>query len=98
MPPARHFASSPPTRPAADGHARAAEGGYDISGFSPQVQVILRALKKYGMILADNGSDWFLSGAPDPRWDPDALRQLKRVTTKDLEVVEMKDMVVDRRR
>jgi hypothetical protein len=50
------------------------------------------------MILADNGSDNFLSGAPDPRWDPDILRQLKRVTTKDLEVIEMKDMVVDRRR
>jgi hypothetical protein len=74
------------------------KAGYDISGFAPQVQVILRALKKYGMILADNGSDNFLSGAPDPRWDPDILRQLKRVTTKDLEVVEMKDMVVDRRR
>ena len=57
--------------------------------------MILHALKKYGMILADNGSDNFISGAPDPRWDMDALRQLKRVTTKDLEVVEMKGMVTD---
>ena len=65
---------------------------------SPEFQVILSALKKYGMFVADNGMDKFLSGAPDPRWDPDILRQLKRVTTKDLEVVEMKDMVVDRRR
>ena len=42
---------------------------FDISGFSPEAQVILQALKKYGMILADNGSDNFISGAPDPRWD-----------------------------
>jgi hypothetical protein len=44
---------------------------FDISGFSEEVQVILRALKKYGMILADNGSAWYLSGAPDPLWDND---------------------------
>ena len=99
VPPASHWASDsfdenlPPM-----GMRVRLKAGYDISGFAPQVQVILRALKKYGMILADNGSDNFLSGAPDPRWDPDILRQLKRVTTKDLEVVEMKDMVVDRRR
>ena len=64
---------------------------YDISGFAPEVQVILRGLKKYGMILADNGSDNFISGAPDRAGTPDVLRQLKRVTTKDLEVVEMRD-------
>jgi hypothetical protein len=98
VPPASHWASDsfdenlPPM-----GMRVRLKAGYDISGFAPQVQVILRALKKYGMILADNGSDNFISGAPDPRWDPDILRQLKRVTTKDLEVVEMKDIVVDRR-
>ena len=64
----------------------------------PEVRVILPALKKYGMILADNGSDNFISGAPDPRWNDDVLRQLMRVKTKDLEVVEMKDMVIDERR
>ena len=74
------------------------KAGYDVSGFAPQIQIILRALKKYGMILADNGSDNFVGGVNDMRWDPDILRQLKRVTTKDLEVVEMKDMVVDRRK
>ncbi len=52
---------------------------------------------KYGMILADNGSDNFISGAPDERWNVDNLRQLMRVTTKDLEVVEMTDMVIDER-
>jgi hypothetical protein len=49
------------------------------------------------MILADNGSDNFISGAPDERWNVDNLRQLMRVTTKDLEVVEMTDMVTDKR-
>jgi len=42
---------------------------FDISGFSPEARVILRALKKYGLILADNGSSWFISGVPDERWD-----------------------------
>jgi hypothetical protein len=61
-------------------------------------EVLLRALKNYGMILGDNSSDNFISGAPAPRWDPDILRQLMRVTTKDLQVVEMKNMAVHRRR
>jgi hypothetical protein len=67
---------------------------YDTSSFSPEAKVILEALKTYGMILADNGSDNFISGAPDSRWNVDALRDLLRVTSKDLEVVEMNDMVV----
>jgi hypothetical protein len=98
VPPASHWASSlqdedlPPM-----GMRVRLKASYDISGFAPEVQVILRALKKYGMILADNGSDNYISGAHDPRWDPDILRQLKRVTTRDLEVVEMKNMVTDRR-
>ncbi len=60
---------------------------FDISGFPKEAQVILKALKKYGMILADNGGDWFISGAPDPRWNDDALAALKRVKGKDLEAV-----------
>ena len=60
--------------------------------------MILQALKTYGTIVADNGSDNFLSGAPDPRWNVDALRQLRRVTTKDLEVVQMRGVVTDPRR
>ena len=70
---------------------------FDTSGFAPEAKVILEALKKYGMILADNGSDNFISGAPDERWNVDNLRQLMRVTTKDLEVIEMTDMVTDKR-
>jgi hypothetical protein len=47
---------------------------FDISGFSEPIQVILHAMKKHGLIVADNGSDWFISGAPDDRWDDDVLR------------------------
>jgi hypothetical protein len=71
---------------------------YDLSGFSPEARVILQALKTYGMILADNGSDNFITGAPDPRWNTAALRELRRVTTKDFEVVEMSGLVADRPR
>ncbi|MBK8988297.1 MAG: hypothetical protein IPM39_19890 [Chloroflexi bacterium] len=47
---------------------------YDISSFAPPVQVILQACKTYGIILADNGSPWYISGAPDERWDNNILR------------------------
>jgi hypothetical protein len=60
----------------------------DIRGFSPQARVILQALKIYGIILADNGSPWYITGAPDPRWNDDDLHQLKRITGADLEVVD----------
>jgi hypothetical protein len=50
--------------------------------------VILVALKRYGMILADNGSPWYISGAPDPRWSNDDLHSLSRLTGADFEVVD----------
>ena len=62
---------------------------FDIAGFSPAMQVILQALKKYGMILADNGSDWYLSGAPDSRWNEDDLHTLGSLKGSDFEVVRM---------
>src|SRR5262245_64591299 len=99
IPPASHWASEhddddlPPM-----GMRVRLRADYDLTGFAPEARVILLALKKYGMILADNGSDNFISGAPHPRWNVDALRQLRRVQTKDLEVVEMKDVVFDKRR
>ena len=99
LPPASHWASElhdddlPPM-----GMRVRLRGDYDLSGFGPEAAVILLALKRYGMILADNGGDNFISGAPDTRWDVDALRQLKRVGTRDLEVVEMRGVVTDRRR
>lgn len=62
---------------------------FDISGFSPHVQVILWALKKYGMFVADNGSNWYISGAPDSRWDDDELGELKSIAGNNFEVVKM---------
>lgn len=60
----------------------------NISGFGPQVRVILTALKQYGMILADNGSAYYLSGAPDPGWDDDQLHALHQITGSMLEAVD----------
>ena len=64
------------------------KASFDISGFPPQARVILTALKRYGMILADNGSPWYISGAPDPRWSNDDLHSLGRLTGADFEVVD----------
>jgi hypothetical protein len=63
------------------------KAGFDTSGFSEPVQVILRALKKHGMIVADNGSNWYISGAPDDRWDDDILRELKTIAGSNFEAV-----------
>lgn len=93
VPPATHFASDrtdaslPPM-----GMRVRLRSDYDVSGFPPSALVILVALKKYGMILADNGSDWFLSGAPDPRWNDENLVSLKRVKGRDFEVVTMQSL------
>ena len=65
------------------------KSGFDISGFSATNQVILNAMKNYGLILADIGSDLFITGAPDDRWDNDDLNQLKSVKATDFEVVQM---------
>jgi hypothetical protein len=66
---------------------------FDISGFSSQVQVILRALKTYGMMLSDNGSSWYISGVPDKRWDNDALHELHQVRGSDFEAVDVSSLV-----
>jgi hypothetical protein len=93
VPPASHWASESkdPSLPPMGLRARL-NADYDISKFPEAVQVILRCLKTYGMILADNGSDWFLSGAPDDRWDNDVLGALKRVKGSDFEVVQMGEL------
>jgi hypothetical protein len=94
LPPATHFASNKddPALPPMGMRVRL-KADFDISGFPPEAQVILTALKKYGLILADNGSDWYLSGAPDPRWNDDNLNTLKRVKGSDFEVVKMTGLV-----
>jgi hypothetical protein len=60
----------------------------DISGFGPQARVVLRALRTYGMILADNGSPWYVTGAPSAGWDDDDLHGLGRINGADFEVVD----------
>ena len=88
--PASHWAStsSNPIAPPMGMRMRL-KASYDISGFSANVQVILAALQKYGIILADNGSAMYLSGAPDDRWDNDDLHNLSSVPASAFEVVQM---------
>ncbi len=64
------------------------KASFDGSGFPPQARIVLTALKRYGMMVADNGSNWFISGAPDPAWDNDDLRALGSVKGSDFEVVD----------
>jgi hypothetical protein len=64
------------------------KASFDVSGFPPQTQVILRALQRYGMILADSGAPWFISGAPSAGWSEDDLATLDRVKGSDFEVVD----------
>lgn len=60
---------------------------FDISGYDKNIQVILKAFKKYGVVIADIGSDMYISGAPDSRWDDDVLRALKKIKAGDFEAV-----------
>ena len=60
----------------------------DISAYPRQARVVLEALKRTGCILADNGSPWYVTGAPDPRWNDDALHALHHITGTDFEVVD----------
>jgi hypothetical protein len=87
--PARHFASelTDPSLPAMGQRLRLRRD-YPITSFPRQSRIVLRALKRYGMILADNGSSWYLSGAPNPGWDNDDLHALQRVPGSAFEVVD----------
>jgi hypothetical protein len=60
----------------------------DLSGLSPEARVIAVALQRYGMILADNGSPWYVSGMSDPAFDDDVMHELDRFTGRDVEVVD----------
>ena len=92
--PARHWASSDTSslRPPMGMRVRL-KAGYDISGFPPSAQVVLRALKTYGMIVADNGSDWYVSGVADSRWNDGEINALKQLRGSDFEVVRMVGIV-----
>jgi hypothetical protein len=86
--PASHYASSSydTSRPPMGVRFRL-KASFDISGYSAQMKVILTALKKYGMFLADNGGAWYLSGAPSPSWDDNAVNTLKQVHGSDFEAI-----------
>ena len=91
--PARHFASTrtakryPPM-----GLRVRLKKSVRIKAYPRQARVLLRALKRYGMILADNGSPWYVTGAPDPRWDDDALHALHGINGADFEVVDTRSL------
>ena len=90
IPPASHWAATSSSSLAAPmGMRLRLKSSFDISSFSASVQVILNALKKYGMIMADNGSAMYISGAPDSRWDNDDLHNLSQVPASEFEVVQM---------
>jgi hypothetical protein len=86
--PATHYASSdtssalPPM-----GMRVRLKANFDTTGFSPNVRIVLRAMMKYGMLLADNGTGWYVSGAPDSRWNEDELATFSRVPSSAFEVV-----------
>lgn len=88
--PARHYASSnrssnlPPM-----GMRVRLKKSFKISSYPRQARVILQAMKTYGLILADNGSNWYFSGAPDSRWNDGALNSIKKVPSSAFEVVKM---------
>jgi len=87
--PATHYASSStnPARPPMGLRFRL-KANFDLSRFHGESLVILRALEKYGMMVADNGSNWYISGATDPRWNDNDLNQLKTVPGSAFEVVD----------
>lgn len=93
--PARHYASSntdlsyPPM-----GLVMRLRSSFDTSLLKPQARVIARALMNYGMILADNGSAWYMSGVPDERWDMDDLFSLRKIHGKDFEAVDLSSLIV----
>lgn len=94
--PARHYASSlTGAQYPAMGQRFRLRAGFDVSAFPVEAQVILRAMKKYGLIVADNGSAWYISGAPDERWNNDNLARLGSVVGSDFEAVDDAVFMVD---
>ena len=94
--PARHYASSlTDTKYPPMGQRFRLKKSVDISGYSSQNQVILKAFKKYGIILADNGSAWFITGAPSPNWNDDDLNLLKAIKGSDFEAVDCSSLMVN---
>jgi hypothetical protein len=91
--PARHFASdeTDPSLPPMGLRVRL-KASYPIDGFARQARIVLAALKRYGMLVADNGSSWYISGAPHPRWSNDQLHSLGRVPGSAFEAVDTRSL------
>jgi Dockerin type I domain len=94
--PARHYASSltgsqyPPM-----GVRFRLRASFDVSSYSATNQIILNALKKYGMMLADNGANWYISGAPDSRWNDDDLHNLVKIMGSNFEAVDVSPIMIN---
>jgi hypothetical protein len=93
--PARHQTSDPQNGIPPMGARFRLKADYDISGFPLEMQILLQAFKTYGIVLADNGSNWYVSGAPDERWDNDMLHLLDVLTGNDFEAVDISVLMVD---
>jgi hypothetical protein len=94
--PARHYASTlTGTQYPRMGERFRLKASFNISSFPPDVQVILRAMKKYGIILADNGSAWYISGAPDDRWNDNNLHTLGQLLGSNFEAVDATALRID---
>jgi hypothetical protein len=93
--PARHDAGTSDQRCPPMGARFRLNAGFDLSGFSPKARVVLRAMKRYGLILADNGSDWYFQGTRDRRWRNALLDQLKAVPASAFEAVDVSTCMVD---
>jgi len=93
--PARHLTSPAQNGIPPMGARFRLKSDYDISAFPKELQIILQAMKTYGIILADNGSNWYVSGMPDDRWNNDMLHQLDVLTGNDFEAVDASRLMVD---
>src|SRR5206468_7661231 len=94
--PARHYASSlVGTQYPRMGERFRLKANFDVLSYPPDVQVILRAMKRYGIMLADNGSAWYISGKPDSRWNNDNLQTLRQVLGSDFEAVDATVLRID---
>lgn len=94
--PARHFASrlADPSFPPMGQRFRL-RAGYPLDTFPPQARIILQGLKRYGMMLADNGGPWYLTGVAHPGWDDGQILSLKRVRGSDFEAVDVSGLMID---
>jgi hypothetical protein len=93
--PARHQAGPQTAGYPPMGQRFRLRASFNVSTYSPRIQVILNCLKQYGMFVADNGSNWYMNGAPDPRWNNAELDQLKTLVGSDFEAVDERSLMVN---